>query len=70
VVYSVGRKSIGLVVDRIHDIVDTALTARRDGGRSGVVCSVVIQKVVTEVLDVEQVIRSYDPSLLEETEAA
>jgi two-component system chemotaxis sensor kinase CheA len=68
VVYTEGGRSIGLVVDRILDIVEETLTINREVGRDGVLGSAVVQQRVTDLLDVQGVIRSIDPSFF--TQAA
>ena len=56
VVYSDGEHSIGLVVERILDIVEEAVTLTcRDRG-AGVRGSAVIQRRVTDVLDVDELV--------------
>jgi two-component system chemotaxis sensor kinase CheA len=62
VVYSHHDRSIGLVVDDILDIVEVALQLQRTGARAGVLGSMVVQERVTELLDVEGIIRSVDPT--------
>jgi len=57
VVYSEGGRSVGLVVDRILDIVDEGTVVQSAGRRRGVLGSSVIQKRVTELLDVPSVVR-------------
>jgi two-component system chemotaxis sensor kinase CheA len=52
VVYASQGRSIGLIVDKILDIVEERLEIERDGTRLGVVGSAVIQKRVTDILDV------------------
>jgi two-component system chemotaxis sensor kinase CheA len=52
VVYSDQGRSVGLVVDRIFDIVEESFVMERQAGRKGVLGSAVIQKRVTDVLDV------------------
>jgi chemotaxis protein histidine kinase CheA len=52
VVYTQNGRSIGLVVDRILDIVEEAFVMQRQSGRRGVLGSAVIQKRVTDILDV------------------
>jgi two-component system chemotaxis sensor kinase CheA len=60
VVYSVGARSVGLVVDRILDIVEESLAIEPTGGRRGVLGTMVIGGRVTEVLDVEGLVRAID----------
>lgn len=65
VVYSNGSRSAGLVVDRIHDIVEEPLKIRWRGGSEGVAGSAVIQERITEVLDIPGLLRRHDPDLFE-----
>jgi two-component system chemotaxis sensor kinase CheA len=58
VVHASARGSVGLAVDRIVDIVDEALSLRREADRPGVVCTAVIQQRVTEVLDLPSLVRA------------
>ena len=51
VVYSDGARSVGLVVDRIVDIVEESFVLQRQSQRRGILGSAVIQKRVTDVLD-------------------
>jgi two-component system chemotaxis sensor kinase CheA len=66
VVYSEAGKSVGLVVDRILDIVETSFTLKRGSGRTGVLGSAVIQKRVTDLLDIHGLIASVMPDYFEE----
>ncbi len=59
VVISHGQRRIGLVVDRIVDIVDEHLQAKQAATKPGILCSAVIQGQVTDVLDVQQLILNY-----------
>jgi two-component system chemotaxis sensor kinase CheA len=59
--------SVGLVVDRILDIVDEPLTIKGIPSRPGVILSTVIQGQITEILDIEAVIRIANPYLLQLT---
>ncbi|MDZ7962147.1 MAG: chemotaxis protein CheA [Aulosira sp. DedQUE10] len=56
--------SVGLVVDRILDIVDEPLTIKGMPSRPGILFSTVIQGKITEILDVEAIIRITNPYLL------
>jgi two-component system chemotaxis sensor kinase CheA len=69
VVYSEGGRSIGLVVDRILDIVEETLTISREVGRDGVLGSAVVQQRVTDLLDVQGVVRTVDPSFFAQAAA-
>ena len=62
VVYGENGRSVGLVVDRILDIVEEALSAKRDVARDGILGSAVIQQRVTDLLDVHGIIRKVDPT--------
>jgi two-component system chemotaxis sensor kinase CheA len=62
VVYSAGDRSIGLVVERILDIVDEVVRIQRPSPKPGVVGSAVIQSRVTEVLDVDAFVRLAEPA--------
>ena len=62
VVYSEQGRSVGLVVGRINDIVQEAITVKRHSHGNGIFGSVVIQEKVTDLLDVQAVIRAADPS--------
>ncbi|MUG95282.1 chemotaxis protein CheA [Scytonema sp. UIC 10036] len=59
--------SVGLVVDRILDIVEEPLTIEGIPSRPGVLMSAVIQGRITEILDIETVIRISNPYLLQTT---
>jgi two-component system chemotaxis sensor kinase CheA len=57
VVYSDGSRSVGLVVDHILDIVEERLAVRTSGVGGVVYGSAVIQERVTDLLDVEVMLR-------------
>jgi two-component system chemotaxis sensor kinase CheA len=65
VVYSERGRSVALAVDRIVDIIDGNVDARSDLDDSGLIGSAVIQKKVTEMLDVRQAILAADPRFFE-----
>jgi len=69
IVYTKNDVSIGLVVDRIMDIVEECLNVQRTIVRPGVLGSAVIEKKVTELLDVESVIRTILPQAIEHADA-
>jgi two-component system, chemotaxis family, sensor kinase CheA len=52
VVYTHNGRSVGLVVDRILDIVEEAYVVHLQSGRKGILGSAVIQSRVTDILDV------------------
>jgi two-component system chemotaxis sensor kinase CheA len=66
VVCSIGGRLVGLVVHRIVDIVEESLKARRAGSRDGVQACAVIKDRVTEIIDVEKVVRLADPGFFEQ----
>lgn len=69
VVYSEGGRSVGLVVDRIVDIVDEKLIVQNPSLRRGVVGSSVVQKRVTDLIDVPSVVRGVIPGFAESQES-
>jgi two-component system chemotaxis sensor kinase CheA len=67
VVYSEKDRSVGLVVGRINDIVRESLTAKRHSYGKCLFGSAVIQEKVTDLLDVQAVIRAADPHFYPQT---
>jgi len=65
VVYSEAGHSVGLVVDRIVDIVEEKLVVQTPAQRRGVLGSSVVQKRVTDLLDVPGVVREVIPAFAE-----
>jgi two-component system, chemotaxis family, sensor kinase CheA len=59
------RHSIGLVVEEIVDIVEEDLSMKGISSRPGVKSLAVIQGKVTEILDVENIVRIANPYLLD-----
>ncbi|MEA5623594.1 chemotaxis protein CheW [Nostoc sp. UHCC 0251] len=57
--------SVGLVVDRILDIVEETVTIKGIPSRPGVLFCAVIQGQITEILDIETVIQIANPHLLQ-----
>jgi two-component system chemotaxis sensor kinase CheA len=70
VVYAEDGHSVGLVVDGILDIVEETLTDQRPASRDGVLGCVVIQGRITELLDVQGIIRAAHPKFFEQPAAA
>jgi len=62
VVYSERGRSVGLIVDRILDILEQSVAVRGRPGRDHVLFTAVMQNQVTEVLSVEGLIRAADPT--------
>jgi two-component system chemotaxis sensor kinase CheA len=69
VVCTVAGRLIGLMVHRIADIVEEGLKARRSGSRDGVCACAVIDDRVTEILDLEAVVRRADPEFFAQESA-
>ncbi len=61
VVFAHAGRSVGLVVDRIHDVIEQEVEVRHPGRQAGVIGSVVLQERVTELLDVRGLIAAADP---------
>lgn len=57
VVYSEGERYVGLIVDRILDIVDQAIVVQSHAKRRGILGSLVVQQRVTDLLDVQGIVR-------------
>ncbi|MCZ6752794.1 MAG: chemotaxis protein CheA [Acidobacteria bacterium] len=70
VVFAEQGRSVGLVVNRILDIVEEAITVEHQSKYDGVLGAAVIQGHVTDLLDVHSVIRKTDPSFSERPEPA
>ncbi len=60
VVHSKDGKNMGIVIDKVLDIVETHECAQESGSRSGIVGTIVIQDRVTEILDIPQTIQLYN----------
>lgn len=69
IVFTQNERSVGLVVERIIDIVEETITVKRGANRPGVLGTIVVQDRVTDLLDVENVVSSADPSFRVETKA-
>lgn len=61
-VYSEGGRSVGLVVERILDIVEEEIVVEKVGERQGVSGSAVVQKRVTDLLDIQQILLATQPA--------
>jgi two-component system chemotaxis sensor kinase CheA len=62
VVYAGAGRRVGLVVDRILDIVEETLISRSEAHRRGVLFTAVFHGRVPEFLDVESILDSVDPT--------
>jgi len=58
VVYSDQGRRVGLVVERILDIIEESFVVQRQTGRKGILGSAVIQRRITDILDVPALIES------------
>jgi len=67
VVFTRNERSVGLIVGRIIDIVEANITVKRGANRQGVLGTVVVQDRVTDLLDIETIVKDADPSFLIET---
>jgi len=56
VVFDDGERSVGMVVDEILDVVEEAVTVRQKSHRKGLLGSAVVDKLVTDFLDLNGVI--------------
>jgi two-component system chemotaxis sensor kinase CheA len=65
VVYSEGRRTVGLIVDRIVDIIDEHAAVETLAARAGVVGSFVAQSHVTDLLNVPAIVRTALPNMFE-----
>jgi two-component system, chemotaxis family, sensor kinase CheA len=70
VVYSEQGRSVGLVVDRILDIVEETIVPQQPSKRDGLLGSAVIQQRVTDLLDVRGFVRTANPDFFEAPVAA
>jgi two-component system chemotaxis sensor kinase CheA len=64
VVYTRQGRSVGLVVGRILDIIETPLELTGVASRRGVLGSLVIQNRVTDLLDAAEILRTLEPEFL------
>jgi two-component system, chemotaxis family, sensor kinase CheA len=65
VVYSEEGRRVGLVVDRILDIVEESFVRQQPAKREGLFGSAVIQQKVTDLLDVHSLVRNAIPTFFE-----
>ncbi len=70
IVFSDHGRSVGLVVDRILDIVTESITPTRSQARPGILGAAVIQQRVTDLLDVAAIVRHALPEPVAEPVAA
>ena len=70
VVYTENGRSVGLVVDNILDIVEEALAVQRKSEQDGLLGSAVVGGKVTDLLNVQGLVRAFDPTFFEDTASA
>jgi len=68
VVYSESGRTVGIIVDRIVDIIEEHAAVEILAARDGVAGSFVAQRHVTDLLDVPAIVRAGVPGLLEAAE--
>ena len=56
VVHESGQRSVGIVIDRVLDVVETTVVASEVGRRHGVTGSAVVQDRVTDLVDLDAVV--------------
>ena len=61
IVYSEEARSVGFIVEAILDVVDEVVAMERCTSQPGILGSVVVQGKVTDILDVQSIIRSQAP---------
>ena len=66
VVYTLNGRSVALVADKILDIVEESITVQRGSSHKGTLGTVVVQNLVTDLLDAEGIVRENDPTFYED----
>lgn len=62
IVYTQNGRSVALVADKILDIVEESITVERSSNRKGTLGTVVVQGMITDLLDAEAIVRENDPT--------
>ncbi len=70
VVYTANGRSFGLVADHIIDIVETTLDLKPSTRQHGILGSAIIQQRVTDLLDIQGIIRTFDPGFFDTCDVA
>lgn len=65
VVYTKDGRSVALVADKILDIVEESITIKRASNRKGTLGTMVVQNLVTDLLDAEGIVREHDPTFFD-----
>ncbi len=58
IVFNMGERSAGLLIDRIIDIVEETATVREKGDRAGILGSAIVGKQVADFLDLQHILRA------------
>ena len=66
IIYTHQNKSVALVVDQILDIVEENITVKRSLTRKGILGTVVVQDLVTDLIDMEGIVREMDPAFFDD----
>lgn len=64
IVYTQGDECVGLVVDKILDIVETSVSVQRRRSNGVILGSAVIQNKVTDILDIQRLVASVEDDFL------
>ena len=56
VVHELGDRAVGIVIDRVLDVVDTAVASSPVGNRPGVTGTAVVQDRVTDLVDLDSIV--------------
>jgi len=64
IIYEHEGRRVGVLVGRIHDVIEHALTDLQPGSRPGVAGTMVVEGRVTEVLDLPQILSDWDEDSL------
>jgi two-component system chemotaxis sensor kinase CheA len=70
VVYACGGQDVGLIVDKILDVIDEAIEITGQSTRQGVLGTAVIQDRVTELINIEEIVHMSNPNLRQQMAAA
>ena len=68
IIYTHQDRSVALVVDQIIDIVEERIVIKRSLTKKGVLGTVVVQGKVTDLIDIEGIVREADPSFFDDYE--
>lgn len=66
IVHQKNNKTLGLVVDRILDIIEDTIEIKLPPSRKGVIGSIILQQQVTELLDLDAIIHMAHPTFFKQ----